>query len=355
VLKDPQKREIYDKYGPDGLREGGGARMDDIFSHLFGFGGMGGMGGRPRRQRTKDCKYPIKVSLEDLYNGKEITLKITRQVLCPSCHGTGSASGKPPVKCSECDGRGQKVQVSQRGMMITQQIITCPKCHGTGEMVNPSDRCKKCSGNKVCDEDKRVTVHIERGMEDGEEVRFQGLSDEAPNAETGDLVIILQQKKHEVFMRKHDDLLIRKKISLSEALLGTKFVVKHLDGRQLIVEAPPTEIITPGAVKVIEREGMPQRGNQFERGRLFVAFEIAFPKANQITPALREALTAALPPPNETAGINMDDENVCLVTMKDADMKQFENARSSYKQDRHEAYQSGDDDDDRGGVGCQPM
>lgn len=356
VLKDPQKRELYDKYGPDGLREGAGGNMSDIFSHLFGFGGMGGMGGgRQRRQRTRDTSFPLKVSLEDLYNGKEVTLKITRQVICQQCGGKGTASGKAPQKCSECDGRGQKVQVTQRGMMITQQVITCPKCHGSGEQISEKDACKKCKGNKVYDEEKRVTVHVERGMEDKEQIRFQGLSDEAPNADTGDLIIQLKLKPHDVFTRKYDNLLIKKKILLSEALLGTKFAVTHLDGRKLIIETPPGQIITPGAVKIVEREGMPKRGNQFERGNLYVVFEVVFPRPTQITPALRDALIAAMPPPNETAGIDLNDENVSQCKMKDSDIKQFENSTSSYRQERSQEAYSTADDDQGSSASCQPM
>lgn len=360
ILKDPHKREVYDKYGPDGLREGGGGGgggFDDILSHLFGGGGgfFGGGGGQrqQRRQRTQDIGHKIAVSLEDLYNGKEVTLKINRDVVCPDCKGTGAASGKKPKKCSDCDGRGQRVQVVRMGPMITQQVGVCPTCRGAGEMIDAKDKCKKCSGKKVVQEGKKVTVHIEPGMEEGEKIVFNGCSDEAPNAETGDLIVMLTQKKHDRFIRKHSDLLMAKRITLSEALLGTKFVVKHLDGRQLIVQSAPGEVIVPDSVKVIDREGMPHRRDVYSKGRLFVKFEVIFPKGSQITAPLKEALMTALPPP-QAADVDAKDENVYNVSMKDSDMKTFESAQGQSR-GRREAYSSHDDDDEGQGASCQPM
>ncbi|KAH0787806.1 dnaJ subfamily A member 2 [Histomonas meleagridis] len=354
ILKDPQKRQIYDQYGAEGLREGaGGSGMDDILSHLFGFGNFGMGGGRSKRKaRTQDIEHTISVSLEDLYNGREVTLKINRDVLCKKCNGSGCAEGKSPKKCADCDGKGQKVQVTRMGFMVSQQIAPCPTCHGTGESIDPKDRCTACKGKKITQEAKKVTVHIEPGMENGERIVFQGCSDEAPGADTGDLIIKLKQKQHQTFVRNHDDLLALKRITLSEALLGAKFVINHLDGRKVIVETTPGQIIIPDSVKVIDREGMPIRGNQFEKGRLFIKFEVEFPKPNQITPELRSALMKALPVPDETAGINMKDENVFVVKMKDSDIKQFENAKSSRSQ-RHEAY--GEDDGYQHQGSCQPM
>lgn len=362
ILKDPQKRQTYDQYGAEGLKGGGGAGFDDILSHLFGgsFGGggfFGGGGGRQqRRPRTQDIAHKITVTLEDLYNGKEVTLRINREVICPECHGNGCKAGKSPKKCQDCGGRGQKVNVVRMGPMITQQVGPCPTCRGAGESIDSKDRCAKCQGRKVTDEKKTITVHVEPGMEDGDRITFQGCADEAPGADTGDLIVSLAMKKHDTFLRKHDDLLVRKKITLSEALLGTKFPIKHLDGRQIIVSTTPEQVIIPDSVKVIDREGMPRRGDSFTRGRLFIMFLVEFPKAAQLTPALKAEFAKALPVPNECQGIDMNGENVYPVTMKDSDMKTFESAQSS-RQHRREAYGDDDDEYERGGqsASCQPM
>lgn len=357
VLKDPERRAKYDKFGPESLKDPTNSG-DDIFSHLFGDDSIFGIGGRRsnRRQRTPDISHEIKCSLEDLFNGKEVTLKINHQKICPKCNGSGCAEGKTAKKCKDCDGRGQKVEVIRRGPMITQQISPCRTCNGTGQVIDPADQCKECKGNKVVNEAKKLVVHIERGMEDGDTIVFNGEADEMPGADTGDLVIIIRQKKHDTFIRHHDDLLIKKKITLTEALLGTKFVITHLDGRKLVVESPATQVICPGAVKTIDREGMPVRGNSFERGKLFIAFEVVFPKYNEITPELKNVLQKVLPAPDETKGIKMDDENVFEVSMRDGELQEFENAKKHYQESRHEAYNSGDGEDDRqGNVNCQPM
>lgn len=358
VLKDEDKRRAYDQMGMDALKGGAdGAGMGDFFSSFFGrgFGGFGGGGFREkRRQRTPDMGHTLNVSLEDLYNGKEVTLRIGRNALCPECNGKGAAPGKAAKKCSDCGGRGQKVQVIRMGPMMTQQVTTCPTCRGSGEMIDARDKCKKCSGQKVVDDKKIIVVHIEPGMESGEKIVFQGCADEAPDADAGDFVVHLQEKPHAKFARKHNDLLMVKKLTLSEALLGAKFVVHHLDGRELVVTTNPGEVIVPGAVKVIEREGMPVRRNVYEKGRLFIKFEITFPKGSQITPALQAALRTAMPPPQ--LDVDLNDDNVYQVTMRDSDIKQFENAKSSNDR-RREAYNSYDDDDEDAGqtASCQPM
>ena len=343
ILKDPQKRKTYDQFGMEALRGEGNGRFDDIFSQFFNFGP------RPdrahRRQRTRDLSHVVKVSLEDLYNGKEITLKITRNVVCTKCKGSGCKEGKSPIKCPDCGGRGQKVIEQRSGPMISRTITTCPKCKGTGESVDPKDKCEHCNGQKIEEEKKIITVHVEPGMEDGDQITFPGCSDEAPDAETGDLIIILRLKKHSVFTRNHDDLLITKNITLSEALLGTRFAIDHLDGRKIVVSTDPNQVIVPNSVKLIEREGMPRRGNQFEKGNLFVKFEIDFPKSTKLTNDFKEALQKCLPPPNETSGLDMNDENVFPVTMHDANMKEFENSKKTYQpHGSDEAYNANQDE-----------
>ena len=214
--------------------------------------------------------------------------------------------------------------------MIQRQIITCSRCKGSGHIIDEKDKCKHCNGNKIVNEKKIITVHIEPGMEDGDQIKFLGCSDEAPNAETGDLIVVLHLLKNDRFIRKNDNLLMIKKISLSEALLGCQFTFDHLDGRKIVVTSEPNQVITPHSVKIIQREGMPKRGNQFEKGDLYIKFDIEFPKSEQITNELKEALKICIPTHKVEDEVNLNDEDVFHVQTKDADIKQFENARSSY-------------------------
>ncbi|KAG8505743.1 DnaJ subfamily A member 2 [Galemys pyrenaicus] len=165
VLSNPEKRELYDRYGEQGLREGsgGGGGMDDIFSHIFGGGLFSFMGNQSRsrngRRRGEDMMHPLKVSLEDLYNGKTTKLQLSKNVLCSACSGQGGKSGAVQ-KCSACRGRGVRIMIRQLAPGMVQQMQSvCSDCNGEGEVINEKDRCKKCEGKKVIKEVKILEVH----------------------------------------------------------------------------------------------------------------------------------------------------------------------------------------------------
>uniref|UniRef100_A0AAZ3RW53 DnaJ heat shock protein family (Hsp40) member A2a n=1 Tax=Oncorhynchus tshawytscha TaxID=74940 RepID=A0AAZ3RW53_ONCTS len=153
VLTNPEKKELYDRYGEQGLREGGGGGggMDDIFSHIFGGGLFGFMGGQGRsrnggRRRGEDMVHPLKVSLEDLYNGKTTKLQLSKNVLCGTCNGQGGKTGAVQ-KCVACRGRGMRIMIRQLAPGMVQQMQSvCTDCNGEGEVINEKDRCKKCEG-----------------------------------------------------------------------------------------------------------------------------------------------------------------------------------------------------------------
>ncbi|XP_023602253.1 dnaJ homolog subfamily A member 2 isoform X2 [Myotis lucifugus] len=252
VLSNPEKRELYDRYGEQGLREGsgGGGGMDDIFSHIFGGGLFGFMGNQSRsrngRRRGEDMMHPLKVSLEDLYNGKTTKLQLSKNVLCSACNGQGGKSGAVQ-KCSACRGRGVRIMIRQLAPGMVQQMQSvCSDCNGEGEVINEKDRCKKCEGKKVIKEVKILEVHVDKGMKHGQRITFAGEADQAPGVEPGDIVLLLQEKEHEVFQRDGNDLHMTYKIGLVEALCGFQFTFKHLDARQIVVKYPPGKVIEPG-------------------------------------------------------------------------------------------------------------
>ncbi|CAN6477967.1 unnamed protein product [Victoria cruziana] len=250
VLSDPEKREIYDQYGEDALKEGmggGGPSHNpfDIFESFFG-GGFGGSSRGRRQKRGEDVVHTLKVSLEDLYNGTSKKLSLSRNVLCPKCKGKGSKSGASG-RCSGCQGSGMKVSIRQLGPgMIQQMQHVCPECRGSGEVISDKDRCGQCKGEKVVQEKKVLEVHVDKGMQHGQKIVFQGEADEAPDTVTGDIVFVLQLKEHSKFKRKLDDLFVEHSLSLTEALCGFQFALTHLDGRQLLIKSNSGEIIKPG-------------------------------------------------------------------------------------------------------------
>jgi len=198
ILSDPKKRELYDKYGLEGVEQEGGPGMsggEDLFSMFFGGGGRGRRAG-PRKGPS--IQHPLKVSLEDLYNGKTVKLAINRKVI------VGDSK-----ECSTCNGQGAVMEIRQLGPgMITQMQRPCSACNGQGTTA------------KTKNERKVVEVHVERGAHHNQKITFKGMADELPGRETGDVHFVIQEKEHDVFKRKGADLLLMKEISLSQALTG---------------------------------------------------------------------------------------------------------------------------------------
>lgn len=345
VLTDPEKRKIYDQYGLEGLKEGGGGGGDssDIFDMFFG----GGRGGRRQSgpQKGEDIVHSIKASLEDLYNGKTVRLAISRNKPCQECEGRGGKVGAERT-CGDCNGRGVRIQLRQIGPGMVQQMQSgCGACKGSGKIMNESDKCKSCKGNKVYKDRKVLEVHIEKGMKNGSKIRFSGEADEIPGTLPGDVIIVVQEKEHARFKRKGADLVLTMEISLSEALCGFVRTIEQLDERVLKIETPAGDVMKHDAVKLIQGEGMPFHGNPFTKGRLFVHFTVKFPSTMpaQAIAALKSAL------PQVTAPMLTGEEEECNMT--EVDLSQFgqgaEGAgRSAYDEDD-------DDDDMRGGQRVQ--
>lgn len=238
VLSDAKKREMYDKVGEQGLKEGGGggdfSSPMDIFDMFFGGGGR-----RSKSNKGKDVIHQLSVSLEDMYNGSTRKLALQKNVICEKCEGRGGKAGAV-AKCTTCKGSGTQVLLNQIGAGMYQQIHTsCRECDGQGEKINAKDMCKTCNGKKIVHERKILEVHIDKGMEDGQKISFAGEGDQSPGLEPGDIIIILEEKEHPLFKRKDMDLVMKMDITLNEALTGFKKSIKTLDNRQIIISSLP--------------------------------------------------------------------------------------------------------------------
>lgn len=339
ILCDEDKRKTYDQYGLEGLEGegGGGQSAEDIFSMFFG----GGAGGRGKRgpQKGEDIVHSIKASLEDLYNGKTVRLAISRNKPCEDCEGRGGKEGAEKA-CSDCNGRGVRVQLRQIGPGMVQQMqSTCAACKGAGKSIAEKDKCKTCKGSKVCKDRKVLEVNIEKGMTHGQKVRFSGEADEIPGTVPGDVIIVVQQKEHETFQRKGADLVVSIHLTLSESLCGFVKTITHLDGRVLKIECKPGEVTKHQQVKRIDGEGMPQHGNIFNKGGLFVVFEVDFPKnlPTDIVKKLRNILPAAPSP------MLSGEEEECDMT--EVDISQFGRGAGGGR-----SFHDDDEDDERGGA-----
>jgi DnaJ family protein A protein 2 len=225
---------------------------EDLFAQFFGgggspFGGMfGGGGGRqPGPSKAKTILHVHKVRLEDVYNGKESKLALQRTVICPKCEGIGATKKDAVKKCMGCDGRGVKAVLRQMGPMIQRFQTVCPDCGGEGETIRDRDRCKQCNGKKTIVERKVLIVPVDKGVKNGTKIEFRGEGDQLPGHEPGDVVFEIEQKPHERFQRKDDDLFYRAEIDLLTALAGGELHIEHLDERWLKIDILPGEVIAP--------------------------------------------------------------------------------------------------------------
>ena len=311
VLSDAGKRQLYDKYGKEGLERGGPPRSrDDIFSQMFGGQGRG-MPQQPQGPvKTENVNHVLKVPLDQLYNGVMKKLAINKNMTCTNCTGTGSKSGKPAVVCPGCRGQKHRVVMRQMGPMVQQIRVRCDQCGGAGSIIAADDVCGTCQGVKVTTERKVLEVYIDKGMRHKAKITLHGEADEQPGSEPGDVIFHVHELEHATFLRKGDDLITQQVVSLKQALCGCKFVLEQLDGRKLLVECPAGGVIKPGLVRCIEDEGFPVRGMPHVRGRLVIRFEVEFPLELPVQTVAK--LAELLPGEQDSANVEDDDDTVQL-------------------------------------------
>ncbi|MCZ2327986.1 molecular chaperone DnaJ [Bartonella sp. F02] len=293
VLKDPQKRAAYDRFGHAAFENGGreGANpfngfaasggFADIFEDFFG-DIMGG-GHRKRsdgRERGTDLSYNMEVTLEEAFAGKSAQINIPSSIMCDGCEGSGAKKGSKPQTCGTCHGSG-RVRTAQGFFSIER---TCSRCHGRGEMI--TDPCLKCHGKGRVEESRSLRVSIPAGIEDGTRIRLSGEGDAGiRGGPSGDLYIFLSIKPHEFFQRDGADLHCRVPISMITAALGGEFEVSDLEGVKVRVKVP--EGTQNGHQFRLKGRGMTILRQQ-ARGDLYIHITIETPQ--NLTQEQRELL-----------------------------------------------------------------
>ncbi|MEA5445830.1 molecular chaperone DnaJ [Gammaproteobacteria bacterium AB-CW1] len=240
ALSDPQKRAAYDQFGHAGAEAGfggaggpgggfGGAEaFSDIFGDVFGdiFGGGGRRGGGRRVFRGADLRYRLTIDLEQAVQGDTVQITVPTARHCDTCDGSGAEPGSQPETCDTCGGMGQ-VRM-QQGFFSVQQ--TCPACGGDGKLVrNP---CKACGGRGRVRDEKKLSVRIPEGVDEGDRIRLSGEGEAGENGgPPGDLYVEVHVRPHPIFRREGNDLICDVPINFSTAALGGQVEVPTLDGR----------------------------------------------------------------------------------------------------------------------------
>lgn len=275
VLRDPDKRAAYDRFGHAGVKSGAGAGAgrggfngfgfeDALNIFMRDFGGFSSMEdlfsargrGRGRVQRGQDTRIRLRLTLEEVATGVRKKLRIAIQEPCETCSGTGSAGGSEPIVCETCAGAGEvrRVQRSVFGQFVSAS--TCPTCGGEGrQIVEP---CSGCAGQGRVRQDREFEVDVPAGVETDNYITLRGHGNTGPRGgPRGDILVVLEVEEDPRFVREGDDLIHNARISFSQAALGTDIEVPTVWGPER-VEFPPG--VQSGEVLTLRGKGLPHLG-----------------------------------------------------------------------------------------------
>ena len=294
VLADKDKRERYDRFGHEGVDFGGGGfswdqfsrggDISDLFGQLFGRGQGGGMGDvfsqffgggqRGPDNRGDDLRYDITLSLEEAYKGIEKEVEIPRDGACTKCSGSGAAEGGVARTCNTCGGQGIVRKVMQRGFMQTVTTDNCSDCRGSGKVIDKP--CRECKGSGIVSVKKKIKLRIPAGADHGYRLRMRGKGSKGPNnGPNGDLYIVVNVKRHEIFQRQDNEIIFDLEISPAQAVIGDSLRVPTLSGNVKLKIPSGTQ---SGDVLRLKGKGMPDISRPSLVGSQHVRINVKVPK-----------------------------------------------------------------------------
>ncbi|MBE9031157.1 molecular chaperone DnaJ [filamentous cyanobacterium LEGE 11480] len=294
VLSEPETRARYDRFGEAGVSGAGmggpGAGYGDmgdmggfadIFESFFGgFGGQPGAGGGGGRRRSgpvrgDDLRLDLKLDFRDAVFGGEKEIRISHLEHCGTCDGSGAKPGTKPRTCSTCSGSGQVRRATRTPFGSFTQVSVCPTCNGNGQMIE--DKCEVCNGSGQRQENKKLKITIPAGVDNGTRLRVSGEGDAGQRSgPAGDLYVFLFVNDDSEFERDGINILSDVKISYLQAILGSKFEVETVDGKEVVSIPAGTQ---PGTVLTLEGKGVPRLGNPVARGNQLLTIDIDIPKS----------------------------------------------------------------------------
>ena len=264
TLSNPQKRQMYDRFGtadPQGFGGAGGpfggqngyysystsgfdgfsdfGDLGDIFSSIFGGGFSGRSSSRTNQGPRKgaDLRYDLEISFEEAFLGTERYVNINRNETCQTCHGEGAKPGTSKQKCSVCGGTGQIKQTQTTILGQVQTVKTCSNCNGTGEII--PEPCMDCKGKGTVRKQIRISVKIPAGIDENQTIVLRGEGEPGEKGgPKGDLYITVHLKKHSIYTRKGQDVYCDVPITFTQATLGADLVIPMVDGSKETYRIP---------------------------------------------------------------------------------------------------------------------
>lgn len=292
VLSNKEKKARYDQFGHAGMGGSasggfdggfGGFSMDDIFSRfgdIFGggFGGFGGFGGASqggrRTSRGSDIRIRVRVSLKDVMNGVDKTVKINKMVSCSHCGGRGAESEADIHTCSTCHGSGMVTRVVQSFLGQMQTSSPCPACQGTGKVI--AKPCSSCNGTGLVKKAEEISFKIPAGVSDGMQLTVRGKGNAGKNnGVSGDLLVVIEEESHPELQRDGNDLIYSLFISFPEAALGCEAEIPSADGSRLKIKIEPGT--QSGKILRLRGKGVPDL-HGYDHGDLLVYVQVWIPK-----------------------------------------------------------------------------
>ncbi len=285
TLSDDEKRQLYDRYGEEGLKSAGYNQgpfdfgfggINDIFEAFFG-GGMSGFSNRHDPNAPiegDDLRMDIKIDFMDAVFGVEKEIKIRHFEECEDCKGTGKDKSTKQTTCKTCGGSGRVQQNTRTILGSFTSVTTCPSCGGSG--IDPSGYCKKCGGRGAKEKEKTIKIKIPKGVDSGSRIRLSGEGDAGKNGgRAGDMYLVLYVGESKDFIRDGVDIHTLLEISMPQAVLGDEVLINTVDGQETV--QIPAGIENQEKI-LIKGKGVPYLGKEGQRGNHYVTVKIKTPK-----------------------------------------------------------------------------
>jgi molecular chaperone DnaJ len=289
VLRDPDQRTVYDRYGEAGLSRSGGAGAQgydftdalEVFMRDFGGGGFGDLGdlfgrrgrGQQGPAKGQSVRVRVPVTLKDVVHGAKRTLKVQLLDACDRCSGSGAEPGTEPRTCPTCSGTGEErvVQRSVFGQMVS--VHPCRTCRGAGQTIDSP--CRRCNGDGRVRSDSEVEVEIPPGVSSENYITMRGRGNAGPRGgPRGDLVVLLEVEDDPRFVRDGSHLMFELPVTVGQAALGDEVEVPTVDASARVRVPPGTQ---NGSVLRVRGQGVPDLGST-RRGDLIVRVAVWIPE-----------------------------------------------------------------------------